>query len=361
MYVRTQVPLAPLTTLGIGGNAAILAELTESSDFPDAVGLARREGVRPLVLGGGSNILVADVGCGVPVVRMATQGAEFEHSEDGETVTVTVQAGHALQDLVEQTVDGGLTGMETLIGIPGTVGATPVQNVGAYGQEVADTLVRVTAWDWATGSEVTLSAEDCRLAHRTSIFKHSTRWTLLTVTFRLRRSNLSTPITYGMVAKVLDVPKGTPVPLSDAAAAVLVVRRSKGMVLDPGDADNRNVGSVFLSPVVNDQQAEKLRAEQAPVNDFPDGLTRVSASWLIKATGFALGQPVAPGIRMSTKHFTLVADGQATASAFAEAARTVADTVQETTGIQLTPEPDLFGDEPAYLRLKQKALGSAAL
>ncbi|MFJ3790376.1 UDP-N-acetylmuramate dehydrogenase [Kitasatospora sp. NPDC090091] len=361
MYVRTQVPLAPLTTLGIGGNAAVLAELTDPADFPDVVDLARRETARPLVLGGGSNILVADAGCGVPVVRMATQGVAFERGDDGEAVTVTVQAGHMLQALVEETISNGLTGMETLIGIPGTVGATPVQNVGAYGQEVADVLVRVTAWDWVTGREVTLSAEDCRLGHRTSIFKLSTRWTLLTVTFRLRRSELSTPITYGMVARVLDVPKGTPVLLADAAAAVLTVRRSKGMVLDPGDSDNRNVGSVFLSPVVDEKQAEKLRVEQAPVNTFPDGLARVSASWLIKAAGFALGQPIAPGIRMSTKHFTLVAEGHATAGAFAEASRTVAESVQEVTGIQLTPEPDLFGDEPAYLRLKQSALASAAL
>ncbi|MEV7020891.1 UDP-N-acetylmuramate dehydrogenase [Kitasatospora sp. NPDC093558] len=361
MYVRTQVPLAPLTTLGIGGNAETLAELTDPAEYPEVVALADREGTRPLVLGGGSNILVADAGCSAPVIRMATQGVEFEQGEDGETVTVTVQAGHVLQDLVERTVDNGLTGMETLIGIPGTVGATPVQNVGAYGQEVVDTLVRVTAWDWVTGREVVLSAEDCRLGHRTSIFKHSTRWTLLTVTFRLRPSKLSTPITYGLVAKALDVPKGTPVPLADAAAAVLAVRRSKGMVLDPGDADNRNVGSVFLSPVVDHRQAEKLRAEQAPVNDFPDGLTRVSASWLIKAAGFALGQTITPGIRMSGKHFTLVAEGQATSSAFAAAARTVADAVQEATGIQLTPEPDLFGDEPDYLRLKQKALASVPL
>ncbi|MFJ1757033.1 UDP-N-acetylmuramate dehydrogenase [Kitasatospora sp. NPDC088134] len=358
MHARVHVPLAPLTTLGIGGDAALIAELTDPAEFPEVVALADREGARPLVLGGGSNILVADAGCTVPVVRMATKGAKFEHGDDGEQVTVTVQAGHVLQDLVEQSIAHGLTGLETLIGIPGTVGATPVQNVGAYGQEVADVLDRVTAWDWAVGREVTLSAEDCLLGHRTSIFKHSTRWTLLTVTFRLRPSKLSTPIRYGMVAEALGVPKGTPVPLADAASAVLAVRRSKGMLLDAGDADNRNVGSVFLSPVIDAKQAEKLLAEQAPVHTFPDGVTRVSASYLIKAAGFGLGRPLAPGIRMSGKHFTLVAEGEATARAFAEAARVVADAVQKSTGIRLTPEPDLFGDEPAYLRLKQKALAS---
>ncbi|MFD7902947.1 UDP-N-acetylmuramate dehydrogenase [Kitasatospora sp. NPDC059747] len=358
MHVRTNAPLAPLTTLGIGGNAAHLAELTDLDDFGDVVELARREQV-PLILGSGSNVLVADAGCAVPVVRMATHGAVFERAPDG-SVVVTVQAGHPLQELVEETIGNGLTGMETLIGIPGTVGATPVQNVGAYGQEVADILVDVTAWDWTAGREVTLSAADCRLGHRTSIFKRSNRWTLLTVTFRLRPAQLSTPITYGMVAKLLGIAKGESVPLDEAAAAVLAVRRSKGMVLDASDPDNRNVGSVFLSPVVNGGQAEELRAEEAPVNDFPDGLTRVSASWLIKAAGFTLGQTIAPGVRMSTKHFTLVAGGQATAAAFAEAARTVADAVQKATGIRLTPEPDLFGDEPAYLRLKQDALASAA-
>ncbi|MDH6129044.1 hypothetical protein [Kitasatospora sp. GP82] len=129
-------------------------------------------------------------------------------------------------------------------------------------------------------------------------------------------------------------------------------------VLDATDCDNRNVGSVFLSPVIDSDQAEQLRAEHAPVNDFPDGLTRVSASWLIKAAGFTLGQQLAPGIRMSCKHFTLVAEGETTAAALADATRQIADGVLQATGIQLAPEPDLFGEEPTYQQLKRTTLAS---
>ncbi|NBM14458.1 UDP-N-acetylmuramate dehydrogenase [Streptomyces sp. GC420] len=356
MHVREQVPLASLTTLGIGGPAAVLLELTDPADLPEIAAFAAAHGTHPLVLGGGSNVLAADSGCSAPVIKMATEGIRFQPDPDNGTVLMTVDAGHSLQDLVDTAIAEGLTGMETLTGIPGTVGATPVQNVGAYGQEVADTLVSVDAWDWEQGRAVSLSAEQCRLGHRTSIFKHSHRWLLLRVVFRMRPSTLSTPITYRQVADALDVPLGTRVPLAEAAAGVLAVRQGKGMVLMPGDLDNRNAGSVFLSPVITPRAAKRLRAQDAPVHDFSDGSTRVSASWLIKETGFALGQWLAEGVRLSTKQYTLVADQGATAAAFAAAAEAVMDAVYKTTSVRLTPEPDLFGDEPTYRRLTEQGL-----
>ncbi|MFE2426579.1 UDP-N-acetylmuramate dehydrogenase [Streptomyces sp. NPDC059373] len=361
MHVREQVPLATLTTLGIGGPAAALVELTDLDDLPEVTAFAHTQGAHPLVLGSGSNVLAADSGCLVPVIKMATSGIRLEPQPADGSVLVTVEAGHSLQDLVDTTIAEGLTGMETLTGIPGTVGATPVQNVGAYGQEVADTLVSVEAWDWEQNRMVSLTAEQCRLGHRTSVFKHSNRWLLLKVAFRLRPSALSRTITYRQVADALDIPLGTRVPLSEAAAGVLAVRRSKGMVLTPGDRDNRNAGSVFLSPVITPQTAERLRAQDAPVHDFPDGSTRVSASWLIKETGLALGERLAEGVRLSTKQYTLVADDGATAAAFAAAAEIIVNKVHKATEVQLTPEPDLFGDEPTYRRLAERSPSSRPL
>jgi UDP-N-acetylmuramate dehydrogenase len=234
--------------------------------------------------------------------------------------------------------------MEMLAGIPGTTGATPVQNVGAYGQEVSDTLVEVTAWDWESGRSVTLAAADCGLGHRTSVFKGSRRWTLLKLVFALRRAELSAPVTYRMVAAELDVPVGSRVPLAEAAEAVLVVREGKGMVLGRCDTDRRSVGSVFLSPEITPAQADRLRTRGAPVNEFPDGSTRVSASWLIRQAGFALGAPIVEGVRVSTLHYTLVADEGASAAGFTRAIDIVREQTLLRTGVRLTSEIDFVGE-----------------
>ena len=354
MHVRHHVPLAPLTTLGFGGSADTLVEYSDPGSFLDVVQLVHEHGGRPVALGGGSNVVVSDTGCPQPVIHVTTRGITLCEAPDGDGVLVTAEAGHPLQDLVETTVAECLTGMETLVGIPGTVGATPVQNVGAYGQEVGDTLVEVDAWDWQENRAVTLDAAACRLGHRTSVFKHTTRWTLLRATFRLTRSKLSRPIDYRAVADHLGVAPGTRVRLDEAAQAVLAVRRSKGMVLDPNDPDNRSAGSVFLSPQIDPDRAAALRARRIPLHDFPDGTTRVSSSWLIKDAGFALGQHLAPGIRLSSKQYTLVAEGAATAAAFARAAEVIATQVQHETGVLLHPELDLLGSEPTYERLQRR-------
>ncbi len=346
MRVTQGLPLARKTTLGIGGPAAVFADLEDLADFPEFVALADAFAGAPICLGAGSNALVADAGCSSPVLRMNTRGVRFVgEAADGRTL-VEVQAGHPLSDLVDTAVGHGLVGVEMLAGIPGTVGATPVQNVGAYGQEIADTLVGVTAWDWEVRRRVTLDAAACGLGHRTSVFKGSGRWTLLTVVFALRKCALSAPLTYGAVAERLDVPVGSRVPTAEAVRAVLAVRRSKGMVVGCSDTDRRTVGSVFFSPEVTPAQARWLQDEGASLHRFPDGSTRVSASWLMRRAGFALGSPVAEGVRVSYLHHTLVADEGARAAGFTEAIGVVVDRVLDCTGIRLRPEIDFLGDWP---------------
>ncbi|MFD9206006.1 UDP-N-acetylmuramate dehydrogenase [Streptomyces sioyaensis] len=342
MRVTHAVPLAPMTTLGIGGPAAALMELHDPADFPEFVALADTLPGEPVCLGEGSNVLVGDAGCDCAVLRMSTKGVRMAGNTADGRVRVEVQAGHLLSDLVDTTIAEGLTGMEMLVGIPGTAGATPVQNVGAYGQETADTLVEVTAWDWTLRRMVTMDAAACGLGHRTSVFKRSRRWTLLTLVFALRRSELSAPVGYRTVAAELGVPVGTRVPLEEVAQAVLAVRRSKGMVLGCSGTDDRSVGSVFLSPEISPAQADRLRAQNAPVNHFPDGSVRVSASWLIRQAGFELRRPIVPGVRLSSLHYTLVADEGASAAGFTEAIDIVFQEVLRRTGVRLTSEIDFL-------------------
>ncbi|MEU5214385.1 UDP-N-acetylmuramate dehydrogenase [Streptomyces sp. NPDC020742] len=362
MRIAHDIPLGPLTTLGIGGPAAWLLELDEPADFTDAVSLleqrtpsasravadGRRTGHTdagtPVTLGHGSNVLAGDRGCTAPVLRMATRGVRLLGADERGRRLVEVQAGHPLSDLVNTALTEGLMGTEMLAGIPGTVGAAPVQNVGAYGQEISDVLVDVTAWDWQLRRRVRIPAEECGLGHRTSVFKGARRWTLLTLVLALRPATLSAPVIYPAVAGQLDVPVGSRVPLAEAAQAVRDVRRGKGMVLDELSREPRTIGSVFLSPEVTEAQATALRRDRAPVHSFPDGSIRVSASWLIRRAGFALGTTVADGVRISSQHYTLVADDGATSAGFIEATTLVRQRVLERTGVLLTPEIDCIGD-----------------
>ncbi|MEU5647276.1 UDP-N-acetylmuramate dehydrogenase [Streptomyces milbemycinicus] len=337
------VPLAPMTTLGLGGLASVLVDLQDSADFPEFVELARACPGDPVCLGSGSNVLVSDLGCDSPVLRLNNRGLRIGPRDTDGRVLVEVQAGHLLTDLVETAIAEGLSGMEMLVGIPGTVGATPIQNVGAYGQEVSDTLVEVRAWDWALGRHVTLGARECGLGHRNSVIKRSRRWTLLSLVFALYRSALSTPVTYRAVADVLGVRVGGRVPLAEAADAVFTVRRRKGMVIGCSETDRRSVGSVFLSPEVSPADAERLRARDAPVSSFPDGSTRVSASWLIQQAGFELNSTIVDGVRISSLHYTLVADEGASAAAFRDAIEIVLQRVLRCSGVRLTPEIDFLG------------------
>ena len=357
MHMIDHALLASMTTLELGGPATRLITLEAPEDFAALLAHVRRERTdTPRVIGSGSNILAADDGYEGTVIHMRTTGIESRPHPDGRSVLVTAQAGHQLQDLVDDCVNRQLTGIDMLSGIPGTVGATPVQNVGAYGQEVSQTIHAVSAYDWRTRHHVEFTAEQCLFGHRTSRFKHTNRWTILAVTFALTADSTSCPLTYRAVAEAAGVALGQPAPLPAAVDAVRSVRTDKGMILDPGDIDRRSVGSVFLSPVIDAATAAQLRSLKAPVNAFSDGSTRVSASWLIQKAGFRLGEHLVPGVRMSTKHFTLVADGICTASAFASASATVAERVRSRTGVTLTAEPDLLGTLPAYSVLTDSSL-----
>lgn len=359
----TGLPLAPLTTLRLGGPAELAWELADATQVPD---LARLVSVAdghhlswPVPIGGGSNVLIADHGVSAPVALVRTRGVTYQRPDPGGPVLVTAQAGHPWLDLVRELAAEELVGMETMTGIPGTVGAMPVQNVGAYGQETADTLVSVLAWDWQHGETVRLSAAECGLGHRTSRFKRSHRWLVLAVTFALTPGRQSAPVRYRQVAEALNVPLGSRVPTPDLIAAVEKVRAGKGMLLDDAGPDARTVGSVFLSPRLAPDHADRVRAAGAPVHHFPDGSTRVSASWLMRDAGLALGEFLAPGVRVSTRHYTLVADDtagpRATAEAFVTAARQVQDRVRQATGVWLTPEPDALGHLPTYQQLLDRA------
>lgn len=355
MHVIDHSLLSSMTTLELGGPATRLVTLDAPEDFAALAAHVHRERLdTPRVVGSGSNILAADDGYEGTVIHMRVTGIEARPHSDGRSVLVTAQAGQQLQELVDSCVDQRLTGIEMLSGIPGTVGATPVQNVGAYGQEVSQTIHAVSAYDWHTRQYIEFTAEQCLFGHRTSRFKRTNRWTILSVTFALTPSHTSCALTYRAVAEAAGVALGQSAPFAAAIDAVRSVRKKKGMILDPGDIDRRSVGSVFLSPVIDDATAEHLTALEAPVNGFPDGSTRVSASWLIQKAGFKLGERLAPGVRMSTKHFTIVADGPlSTATEFAAASATVAERVRSTTGVTLTAEPDLLGTLPTYSALTE--------
>jgi UDP-N-acetylmuramate dehydrogenase len=355
---QRDVIMASLTTLGLGGPAASVFELTDVEQLAELVrgSVLEQPGIVPIPVGGGSNVLVADDGVAALVLLMRTRGVRYlPCGDDGGRVRVTVQAGHSWSELVAELAAEGLAGMETMVGIPGTVGAMPVQNVGAYGQETADVLVGVQAWDWHRREVVEFDAAGCRFGHRTSRFKATRRWLILDVTFELVRSRLSAPVTYRQVAEALGVPLGVCCPIGALMSAVRGVRAAKGMLLEDAAENSRTVGSVFLSPRIGADMARRLRAQAAPVHDFPDGSTRVSASWLMRTAGYELGQQITAGVRVSTRHYTLVADDTATTAAFVDAAGQVQEQVLEATGVLLSPEPDPLGDLPGYRKLMDRA------
>lgn len=243
------VELADLTTLGVGGLVRELVVTASEAETVAAVAEADRDGQPVLILGAGSNIVAGDVGFDGRAVRSAALGRSLTPSDGW--VELTVEAGETWAALVEMSVAENLAGIECLAAIPGSVGAVPVQNVGAYGQEVAATICRLRAWDRHRGEVVCLDGPACRFGYRTSRFKTDDRFVILSVTFQLRRSRRSEPIRYPQLADTLGVALGDRVPLAEAHQAVVGLRRAKGMVLDPADPDNRSVGSFFTNPLLD--------------------------------------------------------------------------------------------------------------
>src|SRR5262245_42430707 len=290
LAVSEHVPLAPLTTLGVGGGARWFVDATDETTVREACGWARQRGVPLRVLGGGSNLVVADAGVDALVVRIALRG--LTHRERGDAAELTAAAGEPWDGVVAHSVERGWAGLECLSGIPGLVGATPIQNVGAYGQEVSDTVVTVRALDTSTGEVAEIPAGACEFAYRDSMFKRQTggNFVVLAVTYRLRPGGAPT-LSYGDVQRALA---GRTPSLIETRAAVLGIRRGKSMVLDdPRDLNRRSCGSFFLNPIVDAAQATRVteRSGDPAMPRWPqaDGRVKLSAAWLIERAGFTRG------------------------------------------------------------------------
>ena len=375
--------LADHTTTRVGGPARAWVTARTEAEALEAVRAADAAGDPLFVLGGGSNTLMADAGFDGTVVRLAFDGIEVLR-EDGGDVLVRVAAGHAWDEAVAWTVEQGLGGVEALSGIPGSAGATPVQNVGAYGADVSQVLVSLRAWDREApggGAVVELGADELRFGYRDSIIKRSMveggapspRWIVLSIDLRLRRASSdaepTAPVRYGQLAAALDVEEGAHAPLAVVRREVLALRAAKGMVSDPADPDTWSTGSYFTNPIVPASVRASL-PEGAPAfaaGEAEDGtpLVKLSAAWLIDRAGFAKGfglpevgpregGPDGRGVdgaglaggraSVSTKHTLAMTNrGDATTEDVLTIARTVRDGVRERFGVELHPEPMIIG------------------
>ncbi|TDE33783.1 UDP-N-acetylmuramate dehydrogenase [Actinomadura sp. 6K520] len=346
-----EVNLAGYTTLRLGGPARRFVEATTEAELVSAIRKADDTGEPVLVLGGGSNVVVSDDGFPGTVVHVGTRGTERVAAE-GDTVHVRVQAGEDWDPFVARCVADGLAGVECLSGIPGRVGATPIQNVGAYGQDVSETIVEVRAYDREARTVVALDRDACRFTYRHSAFKGHDRFVVLDVTYALHEAEESRPIAYTELAKQLGVRPGDRVTLKEARDAVLELRRGKGMVLDPADPDSRSAGSFFTNPILEPGQLAELERRVAdrlgPDATFPrypetGGRVKTSAAWLIDRAGFGRGHTVGPA-RISTKHtLALTNPGGASTADLLALAREVRRGVREAFGVELVNEPVLVG------------------
>jgi UDP-N-acetylmuramate dehydrogenase len=352
MRLERDVPLAPLTTLRLGGNAARVAVVEHEADVPEALAEAARLGVEAFVLGGGSNLVVADEGFEGLVVRMALRGEDVVVRSG--VARVTLAAGEPWDAFVARAVASGFAGVECLGGIPGLVGATPIQNVGAYGQEVKDTVCSVRAYDREARALVDLTPAACEFGYRASRLKSTGRYIVTAVTFALPVKDESAPVRYPELARALGIPEGATAPLSRVRETVIALRRTKGMVLDDADPESVSAGSFFMNPVVGDaglarllEAAVRLRvvttAADVPRYAAGTGEWKVPAAWLIERAGFARGF-AAGHVHVSARHtLALVNDGQGTTRELLALARQITTRVHERFGVVLAPEPVLLG------------------
>ncbi|GAA3020548.1 UDP-N-acetylmuramate dehydrogenase [Actinokineospora globicatena] len=348
--VRSGVPLSGYTTLRLGGPAARFVTAGSAAEVVDAVKAVDRSGEPLLVLGGGSNLVIGDLGFDGTVVLVANHGSKIDCVEPGR-VQLTVEAGEDWDTVVAGTVEAGLGGLECLSGIPGLVGATPVQNVGAYGVEVSQVLVSVDLLDRATGEVRTLRTDELGLDYRTSVLKGTDRAVVLRARFELSDDGLSAPVRYTELARALGVRQDERVPVADARAAVLDLRRGKGMVLDPIDHDTWSAGSFFTNPIIPlpavDDVLARIVAVVGPETTVPrypagPGAAKLSAAWLIERAGFGKGFARGP-VGLSTKHtLALTNRGSATTADLLALAKQVRDGVHTAFGVALHPEPILI-------------------
>ena len=320
--------LAEQTTLRVGGTPNSLVVAASESEIIEAVSA----NPNALILGGGSNVIVSDNFAG-DVIKIESTGFENDESACA-GAWVTVAAGHDWNDFVSNAVANGWTGIEGLAGIPGTVGATPIQNVGAYGQSVSDTIAQVRAWNKKTKSVDVIFAADCEFGYRTSIFKSQPdTWVILSVTFQLPLGTMSAPIAYNELAAKLNVEIGDRVSTSELQSAVLELRAGKGMVLDSADHDTWSVGSFFMNPRV------LTAPENAPNWPEADGTVKVSAAWLIEQAGFTKGFTLNGRAALSSKHTLAITNrGTATSADISELADHIVQGVKAKFDIELKPE-----------------------
>jgi len=356
MTIQENVPLAPLTTLQVGGSARYFAELRREDDVREAVQFAKARDLPLFVLGGGSNLVVADSGWPGLVLRIAIGGITSPNTSNpatndapGNAVLFSVGAGVNWDDFVAKAVVQNCAGVECLSGIPGSVGGTPVQNVGAYGQEVADTIESVRALDLKEDRIVVLPKPACGFRYRTSIFNTTerARYIILRVNFRLKRGGAPS-LKYGDLQRHFAESK-TPPSLAEARAAVREIRRSKGMLIVLGDDDCRSAGSFFKNPLLSEEQfkelAERAESKGLEIPSYPalDAQRKVSAAWLVEHSGFSKGYALGPA-GISHKHaLALINRGDAKASDIVGLKDAIQHGVQEAWGIQLDPEPVFLG------------------
>ena len=334
--------LAELTTLRLGGPAAHVVEAVAEQQLVDAVAIADEAGDPALIVAGGSNLVVADEGVGGTVILVRTRGISVD-SDACSGAMVTVQAGENWDLFVAHAIAQGWVGIEALSGIPGSVGATPIQNVGAYGQDVAQTIASVRTYDRIGTKIRTFAAADCGFSYRHSRFKAEPhRYVVLSVTFQFALGDLGAPIAYAELARTLGVGAGDRAPSAAVREAVLGLRRGKGMVLDPEDHDTWSAGSFFTNPLLDAEQAATL-PDDAPRYPQPDGTVKTSAAWLIERSGFSKGYGDGAA-RLSTKHtLALTNRGEATTADVLGLAREIRSGVEAKFGITLVNEPVLVG------------------
>ncbi len=341
-------PLAPLTTFRLGGPARRLITATTDDEVIATVREADDTGTPLLLIGGGSNLVVGDQGFPGTALVIATKGYTLDATR------LELAAGEVWTDAVARVVEAGLAGIECLAGIPGSAGATPIQNVGAYGQEVASTITEVVAYDRRTRETVTVPAAECAFSYRHSRFKDEPeRYVVLRVRFELEDAGgLSGPVKYAETARSLGVEPGDRVPLARARETVLKLRAGKGMVLDPEDHDTWSAGSFFTNPILTDEEFAAFHARvrerlgddvTPPAYAAGDGHTKTSAAWLIDKAGFTKGYGTGPA-RISSKHtLALTNRGAATTEDLLALAREVVTGVRDAFGITLVNEPVTVG------------------
>jgi UDP-N-acetylmuramate dehydrogenase len=344
---QENVPLAPRTTLAVGGPARAFVQARDEYTVLDALDWAKARGLPLFVMGGGSNLVVADEGVDGLVVQIDLRGIYTREVEG--LVALTAAAGEPWDDLVHRAVEHGWAGLECLSGIPGLVGATPIQNVGAYGQEVSDTVAEVRALDTRSGEIVTLANRDCGFAYRDSRFKsvEPGRWVVLSVSYRLQPGGLPT-VRYADVEKHLEDQRITAPTLADVRESVLAIRRGKSMVLDdPHDPNRRSCGSFFTNPIVTAADLTRIDARvldhAMPRWPQPDGRVKLSAAWLIERAGFRRGHRHGK-VGLSTRHaLAIVCHEGARARDVLEFARHLRQAVEERCGARLSFEPVVWG------------------